>query len=376
MPKPKGDSTFNMLVIAAILALGVGYYVPPTLSGRTASETAKIEGTAKPKSPGKPAWAASAPGRVEPIGGEVRIGTQVPGRIAEVLVSINDMVAAGDLLVRLEDEELIARVHALSADVAFKKRDRDNTDATGKAASRRTAEDGAADAERALAQSRDDLDRLLRKWRAGGVSEVDVDKARDLVNKAKERLEQARTNLRRALSVDGLPAPTRPEAALAAARAELAVAEAALERTRIRSASVGTVLQVNAKPGETVVPSFDNALVVVGNLSSLRVRAEFEERDVGKVRVGQAAVVRSDAFPGKDFDGKVVSLAQALAPSRLGQRGPRKPTDIDVLEVTIELSGQPPLLPGMRVDVFLRSDAAALPAAADARQAGPEAKAN
>jgi HlyD family secretion protein len=107
--------------------------------------------------------------------------------------------------------------------------------------------------------------------------------------------------------------------------------------------------------------------VVIGNLVSLRVRAEFEERDVSKLRVGQAAVVRSDAFPGKDFEGKVTSLAQSLAPSRLGQRGPRKPTDVDVLEVLIELNGQPPLLPGMRVDVFLRTNAAALPAAAAAR---------
>ena len=67
----------------------------------------------------------------------------------------------------------------------------------------------------------------------------------------------------------------------------------------------------------------------------------------------------SDAFPGKDFEGKVSSMAQALGPSRLGQRGPRKPTDVDVLEIVVELSGQTPLLPGMRVDVFLRPESAA-----------------
>jgi HlyD family secretion protein len=99
----------------------------------------------------------------------------------------------------------------------------------------------------------------------------------------------------------------------------------------------------------------------MGNLSSLRVRAELEERDLGKLRIGQAAVVRSDAFPGKDFEGKVTFLAQSLGPSRLGQRGPRKPVDVDVLEVLIELAGNPPLLPGMRVDVFVRNDATALP---------------
>ena len=94
------------------------------------------------------------------------------------------------------------------------------------------------------------------------------------------------------------------------------------------------MLQVNAKVGETATPSPENVLLVIGDLSSLRVRAEIEERDIGKLRVGQTAIMRSDAFPGKDFEGKVASLAQALGPSRLGQRGPRKPTDVDVLEIT------------------------------------------
>ena len=55
-------------------------------------------------------------------------------------------------------------------------------------------------------------------------------------------------------------------------------------------------------------------------------------------------------------------MAQTLGPSRLGQRGPRKPTDVDVLEVLIDMVGQPPLMPGMRVDVFLRPEATAGPA--------------
>ena len=141
------------------------------------------------------------------------------------------------------------------------------------------------------------------------------------------------------------------------------MAEAALEKTRIRAAAAGTVLQVTAKVGESIAPTPEAVLLVMGDLSSLRVRAEFEERDLGKVRTGQAAVVRSDAFPGRDFEGKVTFLAQSLGASRFGQRGPRKPTDVDVLEVLIELNGKPPLLPGMRVDVFVRNEATALPRA-------------
>jgi HlyD family secretion protein len=214
-----------------------------------------------------------------------------------------------------------------------------------------------ANAERQLALAREELDRTLKLLRSGTGTSADADKARDAVTKAGEQLEQARSGLRKAMANSDAPPPTRLEAGLAAARAELSLADAALERTRLRAPSNGSVLQINARVGETVVPSPENLLVVVGDVTSLRVRAEFEERDIGKVRVGQGAVVRSDAFSGKDFEGTVSSLARALGPSKLGQRGPRRPTDIDVLEVIIDLTGAPPLLPGMRVDVFLKADA-------------------
>jgi HlyD family secretion protein len=362
----RGDSSLNMLIVAAILALGVGYYVPQTFSakpstdGTKSADAAKSDTTAKPKAPSKGTWAVSAAGRVEPNGGEVRITAQAPGRIAEVLVATNDKIAAGDLLVRLDDDELIARVNAAAAEATVRKRDRDNNESvTGKAQDRRSAEDAVAVAERQLVQNRDELDRLQKARRAGSATDAELDKARDAVNKAKERLDQTRAGLRKALAADGLPVPSRQEVGLTAARADLAQADAALERTRIRAPSSGTVLQLNAKSGETVMPSPENVLVVVGDLSSLRVRAEIEERDIGKLRVGQGAVVRSDAFPGRDFEGTVATIAKSLGPSRVGQKGPRKPTDVDVLEIVIDLTGQPPLLPGMRVDVFLKPDATA-----------------
>jgi HlyD family secretion protein len=381
----KGDSSLNMLIVAAILALGVGYYVPQTFSSKPA-ESAKADASAKgdvsakadtstkkTATSSKSAWAASAPGRVEPSGGEVRIGAQGPGRIAEVLVSLNDRVSAGDLMVRLDDDEFIGRVNSAVAEVAIRKRDRDNTDVSGKAQERRSAEDGVASAERQLVQAREEADRQLKARRAGSGSEAELDKARDAVSKAKDRLDQTRATLRKVQSADNLPAPTRPEAALVAARADLSQADAALERTRVRAAAAGTVLQVNAKTGETATPSPETALVIVGNLTALQVRAEIEERDIGKVRVGQTAIVRSDAFPGKDFEGKIASLAQILGPSRQGQRGPRKPTDVDVLEVLIDMVGQPALLPGMRVDVFLRPEATAGPASALQQQSAVSA---
>ena len=87
------------------------------------------------------------------------------------------------------------------------------------------------------------------------------------------------------------------------ARADLTSAEIALERTRVRAPADGTVLNMIGKAGETAVPSPESALVVFGDLSSLRLRAEVEERDAAKIHVGQRVVVKADAFPDKKFEG-------------------------------------------------------------------------
>ena len=127
---PKADSSFNMLVVAAVLALGIGYWVPQTFSQKPPDRN-KAEGqtpqpvqaqTPSPAPAAKSAWAASAPGRVEPLGGEVRISGQSPGRITELLAAVNDRVMAGDLLLKLADEELAARVLAARAEVAVARR--------------------------------------------------------------------------------------------------------------------------------------------------------------------------------------------------------------------------------------------------------------
>lgn len=304
------------------------------------------------------AWAVSAPGRVEPKGGEIRVSPQSAGRITDVLVAVNQKVVVGDLLIRLEDAELEARLAAADAEASVRRRDRDQENVTGPARDRRNAEDTAFAAERLYSLNRSELDRWLNARKIGLSSDADVATARETVVKARDAMEAARLALRRSLTETQV-AQTRLEAALSAARSELSMADAASERARIRAPQSGTILQLNAVVGESVAPSPENILVVMGDVSALRVKAEIEERDIGKIAIAQIASVRSDAFPGREFEGKVSAFGQSLAPSRLGQKGPRKLADIDVLELTIELTGQTPLLPGMRVDVFLKPNSTA-----------------
>ena len=99
-------------------------------------------------------------------------------------------------------------------------------------------------------------------------------------------------------------------------------------------------------------PSAPQPLVVLGDLSALRVRVELDERDVGAIRTGQPVVVRSAAFPGRDFAGKVSSVAPIIGPGSFGARGQSSFTDIDVAEVVVELAAPGPLVVGMKVDAY------------------------
>ena len=372
---PRSDSTTTTLVVAALVAgaIGFGVYNWSTLrnSMRTATSqpaAADVQAGAA-KAPARPLWTASAPGRVEPRGGEIRLGAQAAGRLAEVFARVNDRVAAGDLLLRLDDDDAVARLAAADSEVAVRRRERDGETVGRLATDRRNAEDQLSSSERALYQSRLELDRIAAQRRAGSATEEALTKARGGVATAREKVEQDRAALRKLQATAGMPLHTRLEASLASARSELAQAEAAAERTRLRAPAAGTVLQVHAKAGETVAPSPELVLVSFGDVSTLRARAEVEERDVAKIRIGQRAIVRSDAFAGREFPGVVTSLAQSLGAPRLASRGPRRPNDVDVLEVMVDLEGTPPVLPGMRVDIFFAPDATV-------QQSQPAVKAN
>jgi len=361
----KVNSTIITLGIAGILAIAVGFYVN-SVSWKPAGEETQLAGTDETSSTSEsttkasyPTWAASATGRVEPKSGEVHVASEVPGRIEDIAVELNDRVKKGDLLIQLDDANALTKVAAAAAQASARERDRNDETVRGLAKERRDAEDAVATAERTLFGARQAFDDALREKRSGSGSESAVTTARTNLDEAKKKLADERANLASVNAKAGMPLPTRLESALAVARAKLSEAELGVEKTRIRAPFDGNVLNVIAKEGEVVVPRPDNTLLVFGDLGKLKVRAEVEERDAAKIHVGQRVVVRADAFPNQDFEGRVSSIAQSLSAPRIATRGPRRPNDVEVLEALVDLDGLPPLLTGMRVDVFFKHDATA-----------------
>lgn len=357
---PKIDPTFSAVAAAAVAAIVTSVMLnqlTPQLSG-SAQQLTSGNAQAADTSLTRPVWAASATGRVEPKEGEVRISAEVPSRIAEVIAKTNDQVTTGQLLVKLDSDDLLPKLAAAQSEAEVRIRERDEEPATGIALDRRKAEDAINASEQARFRAQDAFDEAVRQSKTAGDANA-VTAARETLTKADKTLAEDRAALESVLAKSGLPLPTRLESALSIARTDVKQVENAIERTRVRAPYDGTVLNVWAKVGEMAAPSADSALLLFGDVSALRVRAEVEERDVTRIRVGQRVVVRADAFPDKDFEGVVTQIAPALGSPRITSRGPRRPNDVEVLEVLISLDGAPPLLTGMRVDAFFRHEASA-----------------
>jgi HlyD family secretion protein len=329
-------------------SLGAAALVVVSCAGLGAQEASRAAGNEAAKK-----WEATAPGRVEPTSGEIRLSPLAPGRIARVLVASNDKVFAGELLVRFDDEEARARLVEAQAQVLMRQRAREDETKKGPA-DRRRAGDAVAEGERLLADAQARLDQAVETAREAGRQPTEdgvVTAARSALATARDELRKRREALFAAEQTAGLP--NFPESEVDIARANLSLARVALERTRVRAPIDGQVLQVNARLGEAAPALQQQPLVVIGDVSSLRVRAELAERDSGKIRIGQAVIVRATSFKDRAFTGKVAHIVQFVGPSRLNAPPSRgKLNDVNVVEVMVYLTDPGPLLVGMEVDVY------------------------
>jgi HlyD family secretion protein len=358
---PGGNAVYRTIAIGAgLLSLClVGFIIAVMVTGSNpiqlgASSTSPRAGESSSAGGGSTqAWVAAAPGRVEPRSGLIRLGTSLAGRVDAVPVVQNDKVSEGEVLIRIDDKEARARLAAAEAEAARRKRERDAVPITAGRESVSKAEDAVFTAERAVMSARFELDDAIAANRKTP-NASNLSNARRRLADANDKLRQEQAAFASAQNRSGLPLPNALEAGLIAARSDVTLAESVLDKTRIRAPIAGTVLQINAKVGELVAPSPEMPLIVMGDMSIVRVRAEVDEADVGKIRKDQRVFVKSNATGNKEFDGKVVELAPSLALPRMGSRGARRPTDVEVMEVVIDLDGSVPLLPGMRTDVFFR----------------------
>jgi len=229
-----------------------------------------------------------ATGRVQTVK-SVDVSSQLSGRIDDVYVDYNDIVAEGDPLAKLDQLRFQSRAEELSAALAVARAELSSVEAALAGAQARFDED-----ER-------DYNRKLDLGKKGSVSDSEVSRARSV----KLQSESALRTLAASKEVR--------TATIAAAAASLRQAQIDLDRTVIRAPISGVVIKRSIEPGQTVAVSLSapELFIIANDLRQIEVHARVDEADVGKVLVGQSVTFTVDAYPGRRFEGAVSQIRKA-----------------------------------------------------------------
>jgi len=216
----------------------------------------------------------TASGTLNPIV-QVEVGSQVSGRIKELLVDYNDTVTRGQLVATIDPAIFESAVHQAEARLA-------------------AAQADLARAEAQAAGAKAKFQRLYGLRETGAVAPLDIDVARAD---------------RRAADASVLSA----QAAVTLAEAALDEAGQNLAYTRITSPTDGVVVSVSVDVGQTVAASFSapTLFIIAEDLRQMEVHTNVAESDVGQIVPEQKVEFTVDAYPDRTFTGKVRQVRYA-----------------------------------------------------------------
>lgn len=247
-----------------------------------------------------------ATGRVEPPA-RVSLGTLVPGIAVRVLAEEGERVRAGQLLVELDRAEADAAVQQARAGVAAAE-----AQLAQLGTSSRVAAEALRQSEINLVSATADLERTEALTGSGAGSQRDLDTARQAVDLARSQRESALARL--ASTARGGSDALLASAEVSRARAALAQAQARLDQTRILAPADGLLLARDVEPGDVVQPG--RVLLVFARDGETRLIAQPDEKSLAFLEPGQAAKASADAFAGRTFAARVMSIAPAVDPQR------------------------------------------------------------
>ena len=305
--------------------------------------------------PQEGAWVAAA-GRVEPVSEEMRLGFDIPGKILDVFVEEGDRVSKGQALARLVDDDIKARLAQAQANVAAFKAALNKVVAGARPMERTEAAAALREAETVKDNALREHERRAKLVATGVISREEADRAEKDYLVALQEANRARQRFHLINDPSREEDVRRAEAEYAQAKAQLEEARAFVDKALIHSPIDGVVLRKHRRAGEMVSTNFDSPVVTVGDTSTLRIRADVDEKDVARVKVGQRAYAVADAYGDKRFEGKVIRIARMLGRKNVRTDDPAERLDTKVLETLIEFEPGTSIPVGMRMDVFVLLD--------------------
>lgn len=312
---------------------------------------------------------------------QIVVSARVPARIAELLVREGDQVQAGQLMLKLQDDAVAARsaqaeaaaaaqmaqVRALESSLSLLRSEANVL--TQSAQAEVTAAQAELTRMGAMAQqSALERDRVKQLAEQGFVGHQALERAQVASKSALEQYSSNRAQVQKAqLGLQNARlAPQRIESRSAELQAAVAQAEMAQAKA-LEAASESKELTVNApvhghvvaryvNPGETVNPGMP--LYAITDLSKAYLKAYIPEPMLGRIQLGQAAQIWTDAYPDQPIDAKVGYIANRaeFTPKEVQTRDERTKLVFEVRLYPTQTS-QLKLLPGQPADGMIRLNA-------------------
>ncbi|MDF5707238.1 MAG: ABC exporter membrane fusion protein [Nostoc sp. S4] len=359
--KPSGKKIIPMAIVGI---LGIGLLETYQFS-RTKAPDSQMQ-VAKIQSRKNQVRSVTSLGRVEPQGEVITIGGSLEERIDRLLVQEGQQVKLGDVLAYLDSyQERLAEKNAaatklqearsrLKAESMFGKAQ--IAEAESRIGQIKTPQMSEITAQKAtikgikvdLQAKQKDLKRFAYLQKQGAISQQSLDDKVLLVSSKQNELNNAKATLAklergRSTALQNAQAQVQSAQAnlqlaenkvqIESANSDLKLAIARLERTIIRAPKSGQILKIFARSGEAIS---DQGIVQIGNTQQMYVVAEVYETDVSRVKVGQAAIISSSAFP-KDIPGVVEQVGLEVGKKDVLNTDPAAKIDARVVEVKIRL---------------------------------------
>ncbi len=241
----------------------------------------------------------STNGRVEPET-NFEVHSPLATTVKAVYVQPGDHVVAGKLLLTLDDIQARARLASAQSGVKAAQAALEAATHNGTQEQQQAAAADIARFRMDRDQAQRDVDALVKLNATGAASASEVAAARQRLDGATAALHASQTSSQSRYS----PAEvSRAQAALADAEAGLAAAQQVEAETQVRAPAEGTVYSINVGPTEFVDEG--KRLLRLADLHHERVRAYFDEPEIGRLAVGQSIIIKWDALPGKTWRGHI-----------------------------------------------------------------------
>ena len=322
-PHDDGDVTLRKWLIGSglvVLVVAGGYWtLRPT--GGTANEAA-YRTTVVDR--GQITAAVRATGTLTPMT-TVLVGSQLSGQIVEILADYNSQVKAGQVVARLNSDQIKTRRDAAEADVGqaradltVKRAQLDRARSTRLKANS-TVKDLEAQRDRTAAQladARRTFERQSELFKRSTGSQQALDTASTQVEVQVATLASGEAQIASAKAeLNGLDADIllaqgqvqSGEALISQREAKLKDILIDLERTDIRSPVDGVVVQRQVDLGQTVAASLSTPTLfqIAQDLRTIDIYANVDEADVGRLKRGQPVTFTVNAYPNRTFEGRV-----------------------------------------------------------------------